>query len=80
MINLNGVNRNQNNYNVTASEVTFGRGAIKFKRHLIYPHGPKEILVSQGGFHSTPLLAGSVRRSWTDWTAYTLRSLEIKKR
>lgn len=37
--------------------------------------GPKEILISQGGFHSTPLLAGSVRRNWTDWTAYTLRSL-----
>lgn len=41
---------------------------------------PKEILISQGGFHSTPLLAGSVRRNWTDWTAYTLWSLEIKKR
>jgi pimeloyl-ACP methyl ester carboxylesterase len=37
--------------------------------------GPKEILISQGGFHSTPLLAGSVRRNWTDWTAHTLRSL-----
>jgi pimeloyl-ACP methyl ester carboxylesterase len=37
--------------------------------------GPKEILISAGGFHSTPLLAGRVRNSWTDWTANTLRSL-----
>jgi len=34
--------------------------------------GPKEILLSEGGFHSTPLLAGRVRRDWTDWTANTL--------
>ncbi|MBN1375600.1 MAG: alpha/beta fold hydrolase [Dehalococcoidia bacterium] len=37
--------------------------------------GPKEILISEGGFHSTPLLAGRVRRNWTDWTVNTLRSL-----
>ena len=37
--------------------------------------GPKEILISAGGFHSTPLLAGRVRNSWTDWTVNTLRSL-----
>jgi hypothetical protein len=37
--------------------------------------GPKEILISAGGFHSTPLLAGRVRRNWTDWTVNTLRSL-----
>lgn len=41
-------------------------------------HGPKEIIISQGGFHSTPLLRGNVRRDWTDWTAYTLQSLKIK--
>jgi pimeloyl-ACP methyl ester carboxylesterase len=34
--------------------------------------GPKGILLSEGGFHSTPLLAGRVRRDWTDWTADTL--------
>ena len=34
--------------------------------------GPKGILLSEGGFHSTPLLAGRVRRDWTDWTANTL--------
>ncbi len=37
--------------------------------------GPKEILISAGGFHSTPLLAGRVRNSWTDWTVNTLKSL-----
>jgi len=37
--------------------------------------GPKEILISEGGFHSTPLLAGRVLRDWTDWTANTLWSL-----
>jgi pimeloyl-ACP methyl ester carboxylesterase len=37
--------------------------------------GPKEIQISMGGFHSTPLLAGRVRRNWTDWVVNTLRSL-----
>jgi pimeloyl-ACP methyl ester carboxylesterase len=37
--------------------------------------GPKEIQISSGGFHSTPLLAGRVRRNWTDWIVNTLRSL-----
>ena len=34
----------------------------------------KEIFLSEGGFHSTPLLAGRVLRDWTDWTANTLYS------
>lgn len=37
--------------------------------------GPRQILISSGGFHSTPLLAGRMRRDWTDWVANTLWSL-----
>jgi pimeloyl-ACP methyl ester carboxylesterase len=36
---------------------------------------PKGILVKHGGFHSTPLLMGSVRRDWTEWAVNTLYSL-----
>jgi pimeloyl-ACP methyl ester carboxylesterase len=38
--------------------------------------GPKDILISEGGFHSTPLLAGKVRRSWTDWAVSTLTAVQ----
>ncbi|MDD5313055.1 MAG: alpha/beta fold hydrolase [Dehalococcoidia bacterium] len=37
--------------------------------------GPKELLLAEGGFHSTPLLAGRIRNDWTEWMANTLRSL-----
>jgi pimeloyl-ACP methyl ester carboxylesterase len=37
--------------------------------------GTKEIQISTGGFHSTPLLAGRVRHNWTDWAVNTLQSL-----
>ncbi len=35
----------------------------------------KGLLIKHGGFHSTPLLMGSVRRDWTEWTVNTLYSL-----
>lgn len=37
--------------------------------------GSKTLLLSAGGFHSTPLLAGRLRRDWTEWTANALRSI-----
>jgi pimeloyl-ACP methyl ester carboxylesterase len=34
--------------------------------------GPREVMISEGGFHSTPVLAGKVQRCWTDWTVDAL--------
>jgi pimeloyl-ACP methyl ester carboxylesterase len=33
---------------------------------------PKELFVSKGGFHSTPLFPGRVRRRWISWLASSL--------
>jgi pimeloyl-ACP methyl ester carboxylesterase len=33
---------------------------------------PKELLLARGGFHTTPLLAGSLRSQWTSWLVKTL--------
>ena len=31
--------------------------------------GPKELFVRPGGFHSTPVKKGALRRAWVEWTA-----------
>jgi pimeloyl-ACP methyl ester carboxylesterase len=33
---------------------------------------PKELILAKGGFHTTPLLAGSLRSQWTGWLVKTL--------
>ena len=33
---------------------------------------PKDILLARGGFHSTPLQRGNLRRNWTQWTVSAL--------
>jgi len=34
---------------------------------------PKDVVLSEGGYHVTPLLPGSLRRKWIAWTAATLK-------
>ena len=36
---------------------------------------PKEMLLSKGGFHPTPLLKGNFRSQWTSWTVRTLTDI-----
>ena len=36
---------------------------------------PKELLLTRGGFHTTPLLAGSLRSQWTSWLVKTLTNV-----
>ena len=36
-------------------------------------HPPKELFITSGGFHSTPLLPGKVRDRWVTWLVSTLR-------
>ncbi len=36
---------------------------------------PKEMLLSKGGFHTTPLLKGNLRSQWTSWTVRTLTNI-----
>jgi pimeloyl-ACP methyl ester carboxylesterase len=33
---------------------------------------PKELILAKGGFHTTPLLRGSLRSQWTSWMVKTL--------
>jgi len=37
---------------------------------------PKELLLTKGGFHTTPLLRGNLRSQWTSWAAKTLTDIE----
>jgi len=37
---------------------------------------PKELILAKGGFHTTPLLAGSLRSQWTGWMVKTLSAIE----
>jgi pimeloyl-ACP methyl ester carboxylesterase len=37
---------------------------------------PKELLLTKGGFHTTPLLRGNLRSQWTSWTVKTLTDIE----
>jgi pimeloyl-ACP methyl ester carboxylesterase len=37
---------------------------------------PKELILAKGGFHTTPLLAGSLRSQWTGWLVKTLTDIE----
>jgi len=37
---------------------------------------PKELLLTKGGFHTTPLLHGNLRSQWTSWTVKTLTGIE----
>jgi fermentation-respiration switch protein FrsA (DUF1100 family) len=34
---------------------------------------PKDMVLSEGGYHVTPLLPGALRRKWISWTASTLK-------
>ena len=36
---------------------------------------PKELLLTKGGFHSTPLLQDNLRSQWTSWTVNTLKDI-----
>jgi pimeloyl-ACP methyl ester carboxylesterase len=36
---------------------------------------PKEMLLSKGGFHTTPLLKGNLRSQWISWTVRTLTDI-----
>ena len=36
---------------------------------------PKEMLLTKGGFHTTPLLRGNLRSQWTSWTVKTLTDI-----
>lgn len=44
------------------------------KSALVYETAcePKEILLARGGFHTTPLLPGSLRSQWTNWAVSAL--------
>ncbi|MGD0353482.1 MAG: alpha/beta fold hydrolase [Dehalococcoidia bacterium] len=37
---------------------------------------PKELILAKGGFHTTPLLAGSLRSQWTGWLVKTLTDID----
>jgi pimeloyl-ACP methyl ester carboxylesterase len=37
--------------------------------------GPKELILSKGGFHTTPLLPGNLRSQWTNWIVKTLTEI-----
>jgi pimeloyl-ACP methyl ester carboxylesterase len=37
---------------------------------------PKELLLARGGFHTTPLLAGSLRSQWTNWLVKALTGID----
>jgi cephalosporin-C deacetylase-like acetyl esterase len=37
---------------------------------------PKELLLTKGGFHTTPLLRGNLRSQWTSWTVKALTDIK----